>query len=717
MPPTNKQHSTDNPSSSSFEPDEFERLRRTLQRRLGPEYISHRQGPGAGMPSRCTFVPAGALTNTFCATSWSTGGKVTYIEGFTAFNLANEIFGFNGWSSSVMDITIDFVDSDNGRISIGVSVVIRVTLKDGSYHEVGYQKRDEMWAATVMCWDVGYGSMENAKNKANAFEKAKKEATTDALKRTLRTFGNVLGNCVYDKKYCKDILKVNNPALKFQAEDLYRHPQCAAPQQSPIPSSSSSSSMSNAMANKSAPPNRAGTMNGMNGGALNGMNGRVVNGMNGSTVNGMNGGAVNGVNGGAVNGVNGGSVNGMNGGSVVKRENSIDAFEGKFRDICECGPHVNGDFGADNDDAMFSLFADSIESDRGVFFDEDNESGRESPALQGGTNDQIPGHRISFSEGSGMTANGNNSNGNVINRAPQTTMGPPQGPVMKAPPPTSPDLKAANNFLTTPKFGTTQNRQFIPQPPVNENANINPGGSGSSNNLMGPPTTNQPFLNSRPPNLQASSSANQSPMTNGNGSNNTTMVGPPTHQQQQQLPNLFTNPPVALNMPAPKMNQQNYFNSREGQGQGQGQEQRQGQGKGKGKGKGQGQDQGLYGGGEIVTRGGVGGATNNGHSNGSSNVSVGRQSSPVGGPPPPTNSSMLMPPPVFGNNGEVASKGIKRPQSTEKLGLGINAGTPAGNTDPWFLNVGGNVGADGMGGVLLNGGDGPTGAMKRLKQG
>lgn len=31
---------------------------------------------------------------------------------------------------------------------------------------------------------------------------------TDGIKRTLRMFGNVLGNCLYDKKYLADIKKI-----------------------------------------------------------------------------------------------------------------------------------------------------------------------------------------------------------------------------------------------------------------------------------------------------------------------------------------------------------------------------------------------------------------------------------------------------------------------------------------------------------------------------
>lgn len=60
----------------------------------------------------------------------------------------------------------------------------------------------------IRCKDVGYGHIENCKGKAAAFEKAKKEGTTDALKRALRNFGNILGNCVYDKDYVARVTKL-----------------------------------------------------------------------------------------------------------------------------------------------------------------------------------------------------------------------------------------------------------------------------------------------------------------------------------------------------------------------------------------------------------------------------------------------------------------------------------------------------------------------------
>ncbi|CAD6896298.1 unnamed protein product [Tilletia caries] len=162
-------------------------LQARLQQRLGPEYVSSRAGP-------------------------SGGPKVSYIEGWKAIDLANDVFGFNGWSSSIVNIDVDYLEEhpETGRVNVGVSVTVRVTLRDGTFHE-----------------DVGYGSMDNSKSRAAALEKSKKEAVTDALKRTLRTFGRVLGNCLYDKQFLRDVSKVSLPPVKFDPSTLHRRPEFA----------------------------------------------------------------------------------------------------------------------------------------------------------------------------------------------------------------------------------------------------------------------------------------------------------------------------------------------------------------------------------------------------------------------------------------------------------------------------------------------------------
>jgi DNA repair and recombination protein RAD52 len=106
-------------------------LQTKLNQRLGPEYISQRPGPGGGP-------------------------KLTYAEGWKIINLANEVFGFNGWSSNVISLTTDFIDfnEETRRYTIGVTAIMRVTLRDGVFHE-----------------DVGYGMLENSKSKGQALDK------------------------------------------------------------------------------------------------------------------------------------------------------------------------------------------------------------------------------------------------------------------------------------------------------------------------------------------------------------------------------------------------------------------------------------------------------------------------------------------------------------------------------------------------------------------
>jgi hypothetical protein len=115
------------PRVSTYTALEIATLQSRLDKQLGPEYISSRSGPG--------------------------GNKVHYLAAEKVINLANEVFGFNGWSSAIRDTTIDYVsmmayrgtcglikmqcDMDqSGKYSIGVSIIVRVTLKDGTYHEV-----------------------------------------------------------------------------------------------------------------------------------------------------------------------------------------------------------------------------------------------------------------------------------------------------------------------------------------------------------------------------------------------------------------------------------------------------------------------------------------------------------------------------------------------------------------------------------------------------
>ena len=151
----------------SFSNEEKEQIGRQLKKYLGPEFISHRAGQG--------------------------GGGVPYVQGHVVIALANEVFGFDGWNSSVRSVTVDFVevDSTGRKFNCAVTVVMRVTLRDGTYRE-----------------DLGFGDAKSSYTKAEALKKAKKEGVTDGLKRCFREFGNVMGNCVYDSQLTKRLQKL-----------------------------------------------------------------------------------------------------------------------------------------------------------------------------------------------------------------------------------------------------------------------------------------------------------------------------------------------------------------------------------------------------------------------------------------------------------------------------------------------------------------------------
>ncbi|RUS15410.1 hypothetical protein BC937DRAFT_92496 [Endogone sp. FLAS-F59071] len=626
--PTNNR----NVPPSKYTPEEFNCLRETLKQQLGPEYLSTRPGPAGS-------------------------GKLTYIDGHTAVELANEFFGFNGWSSSILGITVDYVDLENGKVSLGLSVVIRITLKDGTFHE-----------------DIGYGSMENSKSKCAAFEKAKKEAVTDGVKRALRYYGNALGNCLYDKKFVKDVAKLTCPPMPLKVEALRRRPQFA-PQQT-LTGPSLSAELPNTTTKATAFLNDSSKGNGANI-------------------------------------------------PVLKSEN-CDEFE-------------------DNDDEMFSRMANDIESNRDMFFAEEPEADvKVTSAPWDNANVQTSTHCNSLSEGPDKKIPG----------MPLQALGP-----KTFVPTAGQDPKAVGNLPANPKFGMTQNRQFIPQLPAKGNSdtgianpppgsNINTGNGGSS---MGPPVVNQSYVNSRPLNSQTTT-ANQQQNYNGNRLPMSGSLGP---QGQSQV---YRPQPSVLNksttgggpnggsgvvkqsssVEGPTSLAGSLASTPSGAGSG-----NQNGGSGvslvrqssfvgaptslagsltsippSGAGSG-----GPNGSGVVRQSSSVGGTSlagslasipsgaGSGNQNGGSGVSLVKQSSFVGAPTSLVGLPVSIPPSGAGNGGVMVSKGTKRPSSMDNIGIGMKAG----GADPWFPNSA--VETVNMGVGLVNGGDSSSGAIKRPKQG
>jgi DNA repair and recombination protein RAD52 len=156
-----------------------DRVSEVLRQQLGPEFISTRRGAGKQ--------------------------ELSYLTGCDAIRIANAVFGFNGWSSEVRRIDVIYCNNEGGRWSAGASVNVRITLLkyDGVFRE-----------------DLGYGQAIKLFSQLEAVEKAGKEAQTDALKRALRQFGEVTGNCMYDKKYLSQIGKHRRDAGDVVAFDV-----------------------------------------------------------------------------------------------------------------------------------------------------------------------------------------------------------------------------------------------------------------------------------------------------------------------------------------------------------------------------------------------------------------------------------------------------------------------------------------------------------------
>lgn len=155
------QHEVELPEFGKRKFDNIDEMIKLLQKKVDEKLCSFRQGP-AGM-------------------------RLLYMEGFKVIELANAIFGFNGWSMAITNLNVDFCDLDKGKYKVGVTVIIRITLKDGTYRE-----------------DVGVGGSASA-DRCKALEISKKAAVTGGMKRAFRLFGNYIGNSLYDKFFIKTL--------------------------------------------------------------------------------------------------------------------------------------------------------------------------------------------------------------------------------------------------------------------------------------------------------------------------------------------------------------------------------------------------------------------------------------------------------------------------------------------------------------------------------
>lgn len=113
--------------------------------------------------------------------------ELSYLEGFDVIDTANRIFGYGNWSYTISILEqVSQESNQNQNIVICYKAIVSVKISDTT-HEKHINRED-----------VGFGTG-IAKTLSDAHESAAKEAVTDALKRSLRSFGNQFGNSLYDK--------------------------------------------------------------------------------------------------------------------------------------------------------------------------------------------------------------------------------------------------------------------------------------------------------------------------------------------------------------------------------------------------------------------------------------------------------------------------------------------------------------------------------------
>lgn len=139
-------------------------------------------------------------------------GNVTlsYLEGFDIIETANKIFGYGNWDYSISSLTqVSQEQNQNQNHIVCYKAVVNIVV-----HDLQHSKH-------VSREDVGFGTG-IAKTLADAHEGAAKEAVTDAIKRTLRSFGNQFGNSLYDKSRQH---QNQQPAQIQQSQQQYQQPQ------------------------------------------------------------------------------------------------------------------------------------------------------------------------------------------------------------------------------------------------------------------------------------------------------------------------------------------------------------------------------------------------------------------------------------------------------------------------------------------------------------
>ncbi len=113
--------------------------------------------------------------------------NVGYITAKHAIQEANRAFDYDGWSSETLDMTMVQSELKNKKDNETIKL-----------HYIGYTCKVRINVDNITRDGFGFGQGID-RDLGKAHESATKEAESDAIKRALRTFGDIFGLALYDK--------------------------------------------------------------------------------------------------------------------------------------------------------------------------------------------------------------------------------------------------------------------------------------------------------------------------------------------------------------------------------------------------------------------------------------------------------------------------------------------------------------------------------------
>lgn len=145
------------------------------------------------------------------------GRKFSYLPTFDIINTLNLIFGYDGWETHVKRLDmLSSTTNQNGNHVVTFSAIVRLKVWDTSHKHY------------IIREDNGV-SVSVAKSMGEAIETASKASVSDACKRCAKSFGNSLGNPLYDPQQ-RDVdysnsnqLKENNNQPNQQPEQMQQY--------------------------------------------------------------------------------------------------------------------------------------------------------------------------------------------------------------------------------------------------------------------------------------------------------------------------------------------------------------------------------------------------------------------------------------------------------------------------------------------------------------